>query len=156
MEKERSLKERRASDYIPQVQTPHCHQSDVARVPDWGQSEAKPPADVEISTSLGWYPDFPPTPEPFVSCSPLFRVSYYMLPIPDYASLFRTILVSTGNYSSCLNIHLLLSCTLFFSDIAVFIRLYSGLHHLSLSFHRAPVSLIRLTGDSFFRLHHFA
>ena len=87
---------------------------------------------------------------------PLFWVSYYMLPIPDYAGLFRSIPVSTGNYSSCLNIHLLLSCALFLSDIAVFIRPYSGLHHLSLSFHWAPVGLIRLTSDSFFRLHHFA
>ena len=79
---------------------------------------------------------------------PLFRVSYYMLPIPDYAGLFRTIPVSTGNYSSCLNIHLLLSCASFLSYIAVFIRPYSGLHHLSLFFHWAPVGLIGLTGDS--------
>ena len=27
---------------------------------------------VEIGTSLGRYPDFPPTPEPFLSCPPLF------------------------------------------------------------------------------------
>ena len=79
---------------------------------------------------------------------PLFRVSYYMLPILDYAGLFWTIPVSTGNYSSCLNIHLLLSCALFLSNIAEFIRPYSGLHHLSLFFHRAPVGLIGLTGDS--------
>ena len=79
---------------------------------------------------------------------PLFRVSYYMLPIPDYAGLFRTIPVSTGNYSFCLNIHLLLSCALFLSDIAEFIRPYSRLHHLSLFFHRAPVGLIGLIGDS--------
>ena len=64
MEKEGSLKEQHVSDYIPQVQTPHCYQSDVAQLPDWGQSEAEPPADVEISTSLGWYPGFPPTSEP--------------------------------------------------------------------------------------------
>ena len=77
-----------------------------------------------------------PTAEPFLSYPPpLFRVSYYMLPIPDYAGLFWTIPVSTSNYSFCLNIHLLLSCALFLSDIAVFIRPYSGLHHLSLSFH---------------------
>ena len=31
----------------------------MARLPDWGQSEAKPPADVEIGTSLSRYPDFP-------------------------------------------------------------------------------------------------
>ena len=79
---------------------------------------------------------------------PLFRVFYYMLPIPDYAGLFWTIPVSTGNYSSCLNIHLLLSCALFLSDIAEFIRPYSRLHHPSLSFHRALVGLIGLTGDS--------
>ena len=75
MEKERSLKERCALDYIPQVQTPHCHRFDVARLPDWGQSEAKPPADVEIGTSLGRYLDFPL----------LLSHSYHVpLPIPSF------------------------------------------------------------------------
>ena len=81
-------------DYIPQkIQTAHCHQPDVARLPDWGQSEAKPPADVEIGTSLGWYSDFPPTPEPFLSCSP-----YSEFPIICYR--YWTTLAYFGLYRS--------------------------------------------------------
>ena len=89
-----------------------------------------------------------PTSKPSLLGPSLSRASYHIPLIPDCTSLFWTILVSSGNYSSCLNIHFPPSCALFLSDIAVVIRPYNGLHHLFFSYHWAPASLIGLTGDS--------
>ena len=103
---------------------------------------------VEISTSLGWYPHFP-----LLLSHPYWALPHLKLPTIYHQyrtapALFWTILVSSGNYFSYLNIHLPLSHALFLSNIAAVIRSYSGFHPLSSSYHRAPAGLIGLTGDS--------
>ena len=108
----------------------------MAWLPEWGQSKAEPLADIEIGTSLGWYPNFP-----LCLSHPYRALPFPKLPFIYYrywttpAYIFSTTLVLTGNYSSYLNIHLPLSCAFFLSNVAVVIRPYSALHYPSFLYH---------------------